>query len=102
MLAIKVELHPFGDADKAKNIGNLIIWNTGKGTREYGDYGVAVLKEGVSVEEGRDIIRNKALDLDVEIDIEAHGTVKDYPRKLPVWELVTEALKDVGYGQRED
>jgi hypothetical protein len=99
MLAIKVELHPFGDENSAKNIGNMIIYNKG-GTRERGEYGVVLLKEGVSIKEGREELLGRAYTMNGESDLfETTAEVKDYPRlDLPVWELVTEALSNAGYG----
>ena len=99
MLAIKVELHPFGDARKAKNIGNMVIYNKG-GTRERGEYGVIVLKEGISIPEGRAALLERTEHIcDISGILDAETEVTNYPRlDEPVWELITQALENAGFG----
>lgn len=94
MLVVKIELHPFGDETKAKQIGgNLIIYNDGRGTHEYGSYGVVLLPEGTPVSQGRDMIRGRTSPVYL-----AQGVVKDYKRNSPyVYDLVEEALKGLDY-----
>lgn len=99
MLAVKIELHPYGEEKYAKNIGNVLIWNDGTGTRETGNYGVAVLKEGVSIADGREAVLAEIDNNNTtSVIVEKWGNVKEYPRKLPVQELVTKALINCGYG----
>jgi hypothetical protein len=81
MLVVKIELWPFGDAARAKEIARTYIWNQGTGTKELGDYGVHVCKEG---------------DFQHPLDgypAERSADIGAYPRRLPVWHLIIRALR---------
>ena len=42
MILVKIELHPRGDASKAKELGRIKIGNTGTGTSTKGNYTAAL------------------------------------------------------------
>lgn len=85
MIAIKVELWPFGDESRAKEIGRAYIANVG-GTHDRGDYEVAVCRRGTTKvpqpvnPEGPKPTR--------------FGSVKNYPRlAYNMWRLIIRALR---------
>ncbi len=73
MLRVTVELVPFGDESRAKEIGMLLIANDGEGTHESGNYAYVY---GYT-------------DRDVPL---ARGTVKKFPRSQGAWALVKKIL----------
>jgi hypothetical protein len=83
MLTVKIELNS-AITGLTTEIGRLYIWNEG-GTRDRGDYHVAVLK--------KDKLDSKNCKLDSP-DVCRHGSVTNYPRlSYNVWRLITRALK---------
>ncbi len=85
MIVIRVELWPFGDESRAKEIGRAYIANTG-GTHDRGDYEVAVCRRNTTKvpkpinPEGPKPTR--------------FGTVKNYPRlAYNMWRLIIRALR---------
>lgn len=85
MITVKIELWPFGDESRAKEIGRMYIANDGAGNIERGDYKVAVC-------------RRNTTDVPKPIHPEGvnptrSGAVKNYPRlAYNVWRLITRAL----------
>lgn len=80
MLVVKVELWPFGDESRMKELARGFIWNDATGTSTRGNYQF-VLKDG----RGR---KWKT------------GTVTDFPRtKLLGWDLLLRALYSVLAGR---
>ena len=73
MLRVTVELVPFGDESRAREIGMLLIANDGEGTHESGNYAYVY---GYT-------------DRDVPL---ARGTVKKFPRSQGAWALVKKIL----------
>lgn len=83
MLVIKVELHPFGDADNAKILGEMHIANTGDSeSPRIGNYNIyQVYKNGY---------RSKKV------------MVKNHPRlDVSVWKLVSKALNALGHSKEQ-
>ncbi len=73
MLRVTIELVPFGDESRAREIGMLLLANDGEGTHESGDYAYIY---GYT-------------DRDVPL---ARGTVKKFPRSQGAWALVKKIL----------
>lgn len=73
MLRVTIELVPFGDESRAREIGMLLLANDGEGTHESGDYAYVY---GYT-------------DRDVPL---ARGTVKKFPRSQGAWALVKKIL----------
>ena len=73
MIRVRVDLVPFGNEDEAKEIGQLVLANDGFGNAFTGNY-VFVCAD----DSGR----------------EYEGSVKDYPRKRGIWELLAECLSN--------
>ncbi len=46
MVVVKIEIHPCGDATRARQIGEVRIANDGTGTAEFGNYDVELLHSG--------------------------------------------------------
>ncbi len=92
MIVIKIELWPFGDEDRAKEIGRMYIANDGAGGPMRGDYKVAVCKRGTT-EVPREIYLPDAPELAAEQPKATRaGEVKDYPRlSYNVWRLIARA-----------
>ena len=85
MLVIKVELHPWGDSTRAREVARMRIYNDGTGTPNVGNYGGDVYRMPYNPE----LLRPK---------MTRHGSVARYARKsLHVWNLVARMLKDMGY-----
>lgn len=85
MITVKIELWPFGDEKRAREIGRMYIANTGGGTPDRGDYEVAVCRRGTIAvpapinPEGPKATRS--------------GFVLGYPRlAYNVWRLIARAL----------
>jgi hypothetical protein len=47
MIVVKIELWPHGIRDKAREIGRIVIANDGSGTKEEGNYEVALANAGI-------------------------------------------------------
>jgi len=73
MLRITIELVPFGDESRAREIGVLLLANDGEGTHESGDYAYVY---GYT-------------DRDMPF---ARGTVKKFSRNQGAWALVRKIL----------
>ena len=73
MIRVRVDLVPFGNEDKAKEIGQLILANDGSGNVFTGNY-VFVYADNSGVEH--------------------EGSVKDFPRRMGIWELISECLSN--------
>lgn len=86
MLAIRVELWPGGDRDRATEIGRCYIWNeTGAGEAKRANYGVAIMPDGkLDVLAYRELMLKHAA---------VHASVEDYPRgPRNLWPLIRDAL----------
>lgn len=84
MIYVKVELWPFGDESRKETIGEMVIYNTGTGTPERGDY--------KSWWGGRRDNSKKIRAFRLG-DLPAKAEVKDYPRKsYNVFELIRRCL----------
>lgn len=89
MIVVKIELWRFGFEDLKEEIGRMYIWNKG-GSKEHGDYGVAVMKKG-QFEEAKFREDYKA---EKPKFWARKGEVLDYPRlSYNVWRLICRALK---------
>lgn len=84
LITVKIELWPWGDEKRAREIGRMYIANVG-GTVERGDYDVAVCRRGT-------------MEVPQPVDPEGpkatrSGEVKNYPRlSYNVWRLIARAL----------
>ncbi len=76
MIVIKVELWPFGDEEKVKELAKLHIVNDDTGDNFLGNYVVSNLKPGGTTEMAK---------------------IYEHPRRLGVLHLVAAALKRLGY-----
>ena len=76
MIRVRVDLVPFGNEDEAKEIGQLVLANDGSGNAFTGNY-VFVYAD----DSGR----------------EHEGSVKDFPRRQGIWELIAECLSNPSY-----
>lgn len=85
MIRVRIELCPLGDErpEAVREIGRMYIANDGTGTRERGDYKVAVCRKGTT-----------AVPLNPKGPCTARGgRVINYPRlDHSVWRLITRAL----------
>lgn len=90
MIVVRVELHS-AITGKVTELARATLCNTGEGSHTVGHYAVATLR-------GRD---RAALDAAQVADrATRRGEVRDWPRlRLHVWNLVAEALRDMGYGR---
>lgn len=85
MLVVKIELHS-AITGQVTEIGKMIIANDGTGTREVGNYDVRLGRRGV--QELSKIYHKPS----------RRGRVLEYRRlSKSVWELVSKALKSVGF-----
>lgn len=92
MITVKIELWPFGDEARAKEIGRMYIANDGRGDRERGDYKVAVCRRGTDAVPRELFSERDAL---VYQGTKAARTaeVKNYPRlAYNVWRLIARAV----------
>jgi hypothetical protein len=81
MLKIKIELWPFGDETRKREIASMDLWNDGTGNVYNGNYeGKASVPASIYSEKQ-----------------EAHGIVSKYDRQQNVWNLVARMLKSMGY-----
>lgn len=71
MIRVRVDLIPFGNEDEAKEIGQLVLANDGHGNVFTGDY-VFVYADNHGAEH--------------------EGSVKHFPRKQGIWELISACL----------
>jgi hypothetical protein len=78
MLKVKIELHPFGDVSKKKELASLNIWNDASGTREVGSYGYTIAEPESYFSE----------------EVKGEGEVRDYDRMQPAVRLLYEVLKN--------
>mgnify|MGYP000072969658 CR=1 FL=1 len=84
MLAIKIEIWPYGDEDHAEEIGRMYVTNDGSGTLDRGNYDVHVCR--------KDNLRRPT---DPDSNATREARVEDYPRKsYNVWQLVKRALNN--------
>lgn len=74
MLRVRVELVPFGDEDRAKELGQLIIHNKGMVEFGHADYGVINMTPGEEGEYVEDV---------------------RHRRDLGAWQLVAKAIKEL-------
>ena len=97
MIVVKIELHS-AVTRRITEIGRMVIWNTGAGSPSKGDYKAVVLRKPTG----------KGLDWDDQMYDTMRGMskatreseVKNYSRlSRPVWDLVTLAVKNMGYGK---
>lgn len=72
MLVIKVELWPFGDESRKKEIATAEIWNTGTGTLERGNYDSSFFSEGHG---------------------EFSAQLNDHDRTENVWKLISKLIE---------
>lgn len=79
MIVITVEIWPFGYKDNRRTLSTAHIWNDGTGTNEIGNYGYRVFDEN-----------NKIIN---------KGVIKNYPRRLMVWNLIYRILRKVLRGK---
>jgi len=71
VIRVRVDLVPFGNEDEAKEIGQLVLANDGSGNAFTGNY-VFVYADNSGTE--------------------YEGSVKDFPRRHGIWELLSECL----------
>lgn len=84
MIVVKIELWPYGDGNKAREIGRTYIANVG-GSMTKGNYEVAVCKKGTTK---CPLIKSD------KVKAARTGSVEDYPRlTYNVWRLIIRALK---------
>jgi len=97
MIVIKIELHS-AITRKVTEIGRMVIFNDGMGTRTKGDYEANVIRKPTAKgldwdDQMHDTLRNRA-------QATRTSRVENYSRlSRPVWDLVTLALKNMGYGK---
>lgn len=86
MLIITIDLYS-AVTGKRKNLGTLMIANDGTGTNSRGNYYAHAFRAGTELKE----LRNKKPI--------RKSKILNYPRlTAPVWSLIAEALKGMGYG----
>jgi len=88
MLVVKVELWPGGDADRARELCRMAIWNNG-GDADHGDYGVVIPKSTSHGARSPGVWRA--------------GTVRRFARRsarVGVWDLLRSALNNA-LGRRQ-
>jgi hypothetical protein len=89
MLIIRIELWPFGDEDRKKEIARMRIYNDGFGNLNYGHY-VGEIWYGDSTKELDYAQANN--------NVKKQSIVKNWPRELHVWNLVQQMLSNMNYG----
>ena len=83
MLVVKIEMWPYGDGSKAREIGRTYIANVG-GNSKKGDYEVAVCRRGTT---------ECPFSTD-DIKASRTGQVTNYPRlSYNVWRLIVRSLR---------
>lgn len=79
MVIVKIELVSAIDPRRSREIGRMVIHNTGEGTEDHGNYGIRLMRRGTT-----DVVQKTA-------------SVENFPRKSAVvWKLVARALKNLG------
>ena len=73
MIRVRVELVPFGNEDKAKEIGQLVLANDGHGNMFTGNYVFVCADDSGE---------------------EREGSVKDFPRKQGIWSLISKCISN--------
>lgn len=98
MLYIRIELWPWGDRDRRKCLGEMIVYNDTTGSSSHGNYRVFHRTEP------QDLLDNtekpeKSLRIQQFISKSKKKTVhvKGHDRSLSVWDLILQALKASGY-----
>jgi len=86
MIVVKIELWPFGNESKSRELGRAYIANDGTGDLERGNYTVAVCRKGS---------KRVPRPIDPQGPNATRGAkIFDYPRlSYSVWRLITRSLK---------
>lgn len=93
MLVIKIELHPHGRSNDARELGRMVIANVG-GTSEIGEYEISARNARPAVW-GAPSDRDTA---DVLNSPHHTGTITGHARLTePVWSLLAKALAAIGF-----
>jgi hypothetical protein len=90
VIVVTLDMWPYGDRSRSYRLGRTFIWNKG-GTRERGDYGVAVMQKGEDEppNQGGRGCRS--------------GEVLNYPRlSYNVWRLILRALRSAFPEEKAD
>lgn len=101
MLVIRIELHPYGDADRVRELGRMTIVNVG-GTERLANYDVKAragrrIGHPAAIASGGGIWA-EASTLDVLEAPDHSGQVLDHARlEEPVWSLLAKALASIGF-----
>jgi hypothetical protein len=90
VLVVRVELHS-AITGKVSEIARMLIANDGTGTTQKGNYWG---RTADGVVEGDHMIPAAIMHDSRKID---HDEVRHYSRSLPVWNLVSKMLKNMGY-----
>lgn len=93
MIAIKVEIWPYGDKTKAKTIGRMYIANDGTGSRFEGDYNIKIT-DGAE-EELKGGFEFHGLETPLK------GRVEHHDRKLGFWPIVERAIASIIQGETD-
>jgi hypothetical protein len=83
MIQVLIELHPHGDATKARPLGLMLITNDGTGDAEYGNYRYTLSHAGKFFG-------------GTKKEPFKQGRVKKFKRTLSPYRLVQRCLKDAG------
>lgn len=87
MIAIKVEIWPFGEKREARTIGRMYIANDGSGTRETGNYIIKVT-DG-SEQELESGFEFRGLKATSEIKVKSHSRASGF------WPIVKRAIDEM-------
>ena len=102
MLVIKIELHPHGRSDRARELGRMTIVNVG-GSDEIGDYEIKArdsrrIGHPAALVAGGGILAESSIH-DVLDAPDRTGRVTGHARLTePVWSLLAKALGAIGFG----
>lgn len=77
MIVVKIELWPHGNPETVREIGRIVIANDGTGTRELGNYNVALAHAGIYSDEP---------------GAWKSGTVTGHKRSLSPYHLISKAI----------
>lgn len=92
MITVKIELWPRGREEGREELGRMYIANDGNGTRERGNYRVAVCRKG-STEVPIEILHEELRSVATLPPAARAATVANYPRlSLNVWRLIARAV----------
>ena len=80
MIVVSIEIWPHGDEEKARSLGNMVITNSGTGTKERGDYNVVLSHAGMYYGKRKEPWKT--------------GRVTNHLRKLSPYHLVYKAIKN--------